>query len=163
MKVRNVSRHGEEQGELQMTPMIDIVFQLLIFFIMTLKIITPEGDFNIRMPAAAPREGLPAPDQLPPITIRLKATGSGGLANIQFGNRSLGGDFPRLRQSIIDIVGKDPGPGLLQSTEVELDCDYNLKYEYVVEAITAVSGYRTSDEKVHKLVEKIKFAPPRGS
>jgi len=162
MKVRNVSRHGDEQIELQMTPMIDIVFQLLIFFIMTLKIVSPEGDFNIKMPAAAPSEGLPEPDQLPPITVRLKATGSGKLSTIQFGNRSLGGDFPALRQAIIDMVGYDPGPGVLQSTEVELDCDYNLKYEYVMEAITAVSGYRKGDQ-VHKLVEKIKFAPPRGS
>ena len=162
MKVRNVSRHGQEEVELQMTPMIDIVFQLLIFFIMTLKIIAPEGDFNIRMPAAAPSEGLPEPDQLPPITVRLKATGSGRLATIQFGNRSLGGDFNALRTSVRDMVGDDPGPGVLESTEVELDCDYNLKYEYVVEAITAVSGY-VKDERVHKLVEKIKFAPPRGS
>ncbi len=33
-----------------MTPMIDVVFQLLIFFMLTLKIIAPEGDFNINMP-----------------------------------------------------------------------------------------------------------------
>ena len=44
--------------------------------------------------------------------------------------------------------------------EVELDCDYNLKYNYVVQAITAVSGYREGDQIV-KLVEKIKFSPPK--
>ena len=31
---------------LNMTPMIDIVFQLLSFFIFTLKITTQEGDFK---------------------------------------------------------------------------------------------------------------------
>jgi biopolymer transport protein ExbD len=31
--------------ELNMTPMIDIVFQLLIFFIMSFKIAAQEGDF----------------------------------------------------------------------------------------------------------------------
>ncbi|NQT37468.1 MAG: biopolymer transporter ExbD, partial [Planctomycetes bacterium] len=35
MKVRNANRRIDEKIELQMTPMIDIVFQLLIFFIMT--------------------------------------------------------------------------------------------------------------------------------
>lgn len=39
--------------ELMMTPMIDIVFQLLIFFIMSFKIAAQEGDFNIKMPLAA--------------------------------------------------------------------------------------------------------------
>ena len=33
-----------------MTPMIDMVFQLLIFFILTLNIVDPEGDFYLRLP-----------------------------------------------------------------------------------------------------------------
>lgn len=32
-----------------MTPMIDVVFQLLTFFMLTLKSVIPEGDFDIRM------------------------------------------------------------------------------------------------------------------
>jgi biopolymer transport protein ExbD len=147
--------------ELQMTPMIDIVFQLLVFFVMTFKIAAPEGDFNIRMPLVAPSEGIPEPEALPPITIRLSALSDGRLAGIQFGNRQLK-NFLELRERIIEVLGPDPGPSVIESTEVELDCDYHLRYEYVVEAITAVSGY--VDEKtgqVIKLVEKIKFAPPR--
>ena len=35
--------------------MIDIVFQLLIFFMLNLKIVAPEGNFNINMPIAAPQ------------------------------------------------------------------------------------------------------------
>ncbi len=49
-------RHGYtalDKVEMQMTPMIDIVFQLNIFFLFTFKIVLPEGDFNIRMPSAA--------------------------------------------------------------------------------------------------------------
>ena len=38
MKIRNTGGDGEKI-ELQMTPMIDIVFQLLVFFIMTFKIV----------------------------------------------------------------------------------------------------------------------------
>jgi hypothetical protein len=36
-----------------------------------------------------------------------------------------------------------------------------LKYEYVVDAVTAVSGYLSSDDQtVVRLIEKIRFAPP---
>jgi len=166
MRVRNIRRGTSEEIELQMTPMIDIVFQLLVFFIMTFKIVSPEGDFNIKMPLAAPSEGVPEPDQLPPITVRLTARGNGALNQIQFGNRVLGRDFKALRQAVRDMLGDEPGPSTLESTEVELDCDYNLRYENVIEAITAVSGYVVKEGpdkgRVVRVVEKIKFAPPRG-
>ena len=54
MKIRHTGR--EDKIQLQMTPMIDIVFQLLVFFIMTFKIILHEGDFNILMPLAPSSE-----------------------------------------------------------------------------------------------------------
>jgi len=160
MRVRNVKSSSEEV-ELQMTPMIDIVFQLLIFFIMTFKIASPEGDFNIKMPLAAPSQGIPEPYQLPPIKVRLTARSNGALNQIEFGNRGLGRDFGRLRQAVIDMLGDEPGPSVLENTEVELDCDYQLRYEYVIEAITAISGYVDPDGRIIKVVEKIKFAPPR--
>lgn len=160
MRVRNVQRSSEEI-ELQMTPMIDIVFQLLVFFIMTFKIAAPEGDFNIRMPLAAPSQGIPEPDALPPIRVRLTAGSGGGLGSIQFGTRPLR-NFEELRQEIIQMLGPNPGPSVVQNTEVELDCDYQLQYQFVIEAITAVSGYYDKEtDQVIKLVEKIKFAPPR--
>ena len=55
MKIRNTGRGDDGEVKLEMTPMIDIVFQLLVFFIMTFKIVSQEGDFNIKMPRAAPR------------------------------------------------------------------------------------------------------------
>lgn len=162
MRVRNVQRHGEEKIELQMTPMIDVVFQLLIFFILTFKIVAPEGDFNIKMPLAAPSEGLPDDNLLPPIKITLRAKPDGSLARIQFGERPLG-SFGQLHNEIREIVGDDSGPGsVAANTEVELDCDYQLKFENAMKAITAVSGYVDPDTGgIVKLIEKIKFSPPR--
>lgn len=165
MRVRNVQRRSGEEVELQMTPMIDIVFQLLVFFVMTFKIAAPEGDFNIKMPLQAPSSGPPIEQQLPPITVRLMARGDGSLSQIQFGNRVLQENgrpsFPLLRQAVRDMLGDEPGPAVLETTEVELDCDYQLRYEYVIEAITHVSGYVDPEGRVIKLIEKIKFAPPR--
>ncbi len=145
-----------------MTPMIDIVFQLLVFFIMTFKIVSLEGDFNIKMPLAAPSEGLPDEDKLPPMKVRLKASSSGDLAQISLNDNNFGVNFDSLHNYIISIIGDERGPGSVQETaEVELDCDYNLKYDGVIRAVTAVSGFVDDDGNIVKLVEKIKFAQPR--
>lgn len=159
MRVRNTERYKGEGVQLQMTPMIDIVFQLLIFFIMTFKIITPEGDFNIKMPRAAAEGQVDDPDAPQIIKVRLRANSNGSLRTIQFGDRSLGRDFGQLRASIITYVGDDPGEAMLEATEVEFDCDYNLRYEYVIDAITAVSGHINEQGHIVTLVEKIKFTP----
>jgi biopolymer transport protein ExbD len=152
---------SKEEGkvEMMMTPMIDIVFQLLTFFIMTFKIAAQEGDFNIKMPLAA-SGGMPEESSVP-MKIRLTANPGGQLAGIQMNDRSFAG-FPQLHQFIIGVIGSDRGPGSVQATaEVELDCDYDLRYEEVVNAVTSVSGYVGSDGQVVKLIEKLKFSPPR--
>jgi hypothetical protein len=67
-----------------------------------------------------------------------------------------------LQDEIVALIGTDRGPNSIQeNAEVELDCDFGLNYVHVIEAITAVSGYIGDDDTVIKLVEKIKFAPPR--
>jgi biopolymer transport protein ExbD len=158
MKVRNT--HKAEKIELQMTPMIDIVFQLLVFFIMTFKIVVPEGDFNIRMPVSAPAAGPPDPNQVPPIKIILKADGGGDLAGIQMNEKRLD-NFDQLRANLMSFVGTERGQGSIAETaEVELNCDYGLRYEYTMKAITAISGYKDGDSVV-KIIEKIKFSPPK--
>ena len=160
MRPRNSTSAGDDKIDLQMTPMIDIVFQLLIFFIMTFKIVAQEGDFSIKMPLK-PSAGPPNPNQMPPIQVRLTADASGELAGIHVGQRPLGRDFGALRAEVLGIIGNDRGPGsIAENTEVELDCDYNLNYEYVIEAITHVSGY-TQGGNVVKMIEKIKFARQR--
>jgi len=163
VKIRNVQRHGEEKIELQMTPMIDIVFQLLVFFVMTFKIAALEGDFSITMPQA-PSEGQPDPNQLPPIVVRLQAKEDGDLARAVLNAKTLSGDTwdIQLNSEIRAIVGDVPEKGAGGAEpEVELDCDYNLKYKYVIDAVTAVSGYKITvdgKEKIIPLVEKIRFS-----
>jgi len=144
---------------IDMTPMIDIVFQLLSFFCMTLRVANAEGDFNIKMPLAAPRAGTPDPNQLPPMKVRMRADGNGNLVDLVLNERSFSGPtrFKQLHNHIASLVGDG---SMAASAEVELDCDYNLKYSNVIEAITAVSGDVSPDGQVIKLVEKIKFAPP---
>jgi biopolymer transport protein ExbD len=146
---------------IDMTPMIDVVFQLLTFFVMTFKVVEQEGDFNVKMPLAAPRAGLPDDKLLPPFKLRLKASSNGGLAEISLNDKTFS-KLNDLRGHISSIIGDERGPGSIQTTaEVEIDADYELQYQNVMAAITAVSGMRGPDGVVTKLVEKIKFAPPR--
>jgi biopolymer transport protein ExbD len=155
----------KQQGDgvkIDMTPMIDVVFQLLTFFLMTFKISAQEGDFNVKMPLAAPRQGVPDPTQTPPLKLVMKAGGDGNLSSMTISNRSFG-NFQEFHDYVIGYVGDDRGPGSLQQTaELELDCDSNLKYENVIKAITAASGYLDDNQNVVRLIEKIKFSPPKG-
>ncbi len=161
MKIRHTTGSGDDKVELQMTPMIDIVFQLLVFFIMTFKIVSQEGDFNIKMPLSAPSEGLPDENALPPMKVRLRADANGNPAAIMLNEKAFS-DWGDLNNYMIGIIGNERGPGSVQDTaEVELDCDYSLRYEHVINAVTAVSGFVDDNGNIVKLVEKIKFAPPR--
>ena len=125
--------------ELQMTPMIDIVFQLNIFFLFTFKIILPEGDFNIRMPSAAAARATEISESLP-MTLVMKAGPNGELAELRLNGRSFGNRpdaFAQLHEQIRGAVNDAGGPGTASDLEVEIDADYDLNYEYVMRAITA--------------------------
>jgi biopolymer transport protein ExbD len=163
MRIRHSTAH-EDKIELQMTPMIDIVFQLLVFFIMTFKIVTPEGDFNIKMPLAS-SESIPQeePIESQTLVVRLLSGANGGLAGINLGQRTLPTSFDALRSEVINVVGTDAGPDqAADGYEVELDFDFDLRYEYVIAAIDAVTGYIDPDTGTAiKLIEKVKFANPR--
>lgn len=169
MKIRHVGSGEEEGVKLEMTPMIDIVFQLLVFFIMTFKIVTQEGDFNIKMPQAAPRAGSPQENFTPPLKVKLEANPNGTIANIVVqdlsGDISYGTDFKALRAHAQGYMGDERGPGSIQSeAEVEIDADYRLRYSETVRAITMLSGFHDESENLVKLFEKIKFKPqPEGA
>ena len=161
MKFRTV---GEESFEMdtQMAPMIDVVFLLLIFFLLTLRIIEPEGDFNINMPIGAPSPLQNDELNLPEFKIRLIANPDGSLKQMTVGQVSFGnGDdvFGRLNASVLKFIGGAGNP-ISKDVEVEIDADYNLNYEIVIRAVGACTGSIQNGEMV-RYVEKIKFAPAR--
>jgi biopolymer transport protein ExbD len=162
MKIRHIGT-TDEKIQLQMTPMIDIVFQLLIFFIMTFKIVAQEGDFNIKMPLAAQQAGLPEESPILTMHIRLRADASGKLlypGGIVVNGEVVFNTMDDLHNYVIGIVGGDE-PAARDDAEAELDCDYGLHYAHVIDAITAVSGYIDhATGQTQRLIEKIKFTPP---
>ncbi len=160
MKLAKAS--GLTKVEIPMAPMIDIVFQLLIFFMLNLKIVAPEGNFNINLPISAPANA--AQDvNLPEIKVGLRSDRDGNLTQLTLGGNNLGNDnaaFDRLNKEILNVIGR-PGNPLTKDVEVELDADFECQYKYVVKAISSCTGrLDRQTNQIARYIEKIKFAPP---
>lgn len=163
MKLRTRNPDGDKI-EMQMSSMIDVVFQLLIFFMLTLKIIEPEGDFDINMPLGAPAQSSVEPD-LPPLKVRMIADANGQLAQLTFNGRDMGRGsdaFQRLNLEVLKSVNalSAAGPGTVDKQEVEIDPDYALDYSNIIAAIGACSG-KMENKKMIRYISRIKFAPIR--
>ena len=66
-----------------------------------------------------------------------------------------------LNSEILKIIGR-PGNPLTKDVEVEIDADYNLSYDNVIQAISACTGsWNPRTQSLTRYVEKIKFAPPK--
>ena len=144
-------RRRLEKVAVNMTPMIDVVFQLMIFFMLTFNIIAPEGDFDVRMP-------LGKSSAEPPDDLQLAADEGGALAGISMNGEPVL-DFGDLRQRVASFVDVALESGAsLEDVELEIDCDYELNYINIIDAITAVSG-RLEDGQLIEMVKKISFVP----
>lgn len=163
MKLRSSGREAEKI-EPQMAPMIDVVFQLLIFFMLTLNIVEPEGDFSVNMPIT---DNSPATDNEPvyDIKVRLLANEDGSLKSIRMAQVDLGNGpnvFAGLNNEILKIIGRPNNP-ITKDMEVEIEADYNLHFEYTLKAVSACTGRLDSTgQHIIRYIEKIKFAPPVG-
>jgi len=142
-------RRPLEKPRINMTPMIDVVFLLLTFFVLTFKIIIPEGDFNIRMSQTGQVQGHEI--DIDSVQVRLIAHENGALSTIQLNGADIAAaNFELLRRLVSDISLANP------DLEVELFPDEHLRYEYVIRAITAVNG-EIHDGQIRKICDKIKF------
>ena len=166
MRFRN-TKSEREDIRLQMVPMIDIVFQLLVFFVLTFRPTVMEGDFNIRMPLAN-TQATPIDDLLDePVVVELKSdanrnlseitvTAAGNTVTWQRDEANPMGVFQSLNNFVIGLIPNAADPTASNELEAEIVSDYDLRYGETVKAIEAVSGYKDGDEIV-KLIEKIKF------
>ena len=153
-----------EEIEINMTSMIDIVFQLLVFFIMTFKVTAMEGDFSVKMPLASVSAEPSMDDEVPElIRVKLRAGEDGAINSITvdddrdvqtFGEGTM---YTDLTDYVETKLAGETNPEEGMATEVEFDIDYQLKYSYTVQAIESVSGRMLGDGSVKKLIQVIKF------
>ena len=161
-----LSSEPPEEIKLNMTAMIDIVFQLLVFFIMTFKVVALEGDFNVKMPLASQNADESMEEFPTVIYVTLTAGTNGNINNIVVDDEASYSDpkdmYKRLTSYVEGKIAAEGNPEKALETEVEFDISPELKYRYTVEGIGAVSGRVQPDGTVKKLIQKIKFKDSNG-
>jgi biopolymer transport protein ExbD len=140
---------------IDMTPMIDIVFQLLIFFVLTLRIAQPEGDFDMQMPPGRTADA--ATSEFPPLIVVLKCDEEGGLEGVSLNSEPLG-SLDQLHLRVSRLVADNPQ--LTAEGRVELRCDGDLAYEHTIAALGAVSATRHPDGSLTRLIERVNLLNP---
>jgi biopolymer transport protein ExbD len=160
-------RAVDQQRSLQLTAMIDIVFLLLVFFVMTFRVVAPEGDLALALPdrkSIGDDGGLLATDRV--LQIRLTADADEELSGIVLDNRPL---RPADGNSLIDALRARVRNAVEAPREVDTEvsavihCEPTLKYRFLLQAITAVSGYRDGPgpaASIIPLVDSVQLGAP---
>lgn len=150
-----------EKVDIQMTPMIDIVFQLMAFFLMTFQVAPVEADFALKLPRTdIPRGTVPTMPET--ILIRLKADQAGELAELRYsgdaptGRKPDAETFRRLRVFVEQRIGEARAAGQ-EEPEVKIAADDLLRYEHIIRTIDAVSAAPDEAGNVRPLARKITF------
>jgi biopolymer transport protein ExbD len=139
-----VRKRLPEDIEIPITPMLDMAFQLLTFFILTYRPAPTEVQFNMnllppapaaRMSAEPPPTDAAAPSDAPAalrtLTTTLRAGEGGGLASITLGENEVGADLDQLSAQLEQIL-HDPNLGFDQAL---LQVDPHLSYAALVGVI----------------------------
>ena len=117
---------------LNLVPMIDIVFLLLIFFLVGTRFITAEGVLPGRLPRQDAQQTLPVP--VPPIQINLASTDGDAPEITIAGRTARPADFEQLASMLAQIQSE---PGYDDQTPVVLQADETLAWDHVVNAYNA--------------------------
>jgi biopolymer transport protein ExbD len=139
MRIRTPSAPYISRIGINMTPMIDAVFLLLIFFMLTMRIVAPEGDLNTHIRRLSQSEAV-----RPGFVVRIRCTANsdGSLSQLYFGAEPLGSDtsscWERLSTRMFALTGGDDR--LAADLPVQIDPDPILAYEHTLHAISACTG-----------------------
>ncbi|MEE9368240.1 MAG: biopolymer transporter ExbD [Pontiella sp.] len=95
----NLSQHYEDAKlELQIAPLIDVVFLLLIYFMVTASLIKKEGDISFMLPANVAVEDM----QEIPVEVLIEITADG---SIQVEGMRFSYDDKTLDELVIQVAG----------------------------------------------------------
>ena len=141
-----------ENLKIDMTAMIDVTFQLLIFFMCTLQFKTTEGMLDCYLPkelgvfASPPKK---SPEE--PVYIKLIKEEGSKETSIYFGDQKLKGanKFEILFNNVNLIISKSPG------SPVVIDPDINVSFQDIISTLNIC---RKVQQEPHGKGLQIKFA-----
>lgn len=142
MRIR--SRSSRSTPYRNMSAMIDVVFLLLVFFMLTLQIAGPEGVHEV---SAQADHGPPDHIAIPPVHVGLKSAVDGSLTAVSLNGRALGRGESGLQslQREVQYLCEVLGPEASGKAKIIIKADYELKYEHSVRAMGICSSRRNSD------------------
>lgn len=144
-----------------MSAMIDIVFLLLVFFMLTLQIAIPEGVHEVKAQAEG---SVPDHMVIPEIRVQLEAKSDGSLATVTLNRRLLGQGQDGLRtlHNEVKRLCEVLGPENAREARIIIEADYDLKYEHSARALGACSKYRDDEGRLVALGPKVQIKTPKG-
>jgi biopolymer transport protein ExbD len=113
MKLRFQSKHPRRRYAISMTPLIDVIFLLMIFFLMTINFQKPEGVFDHRLPQLGKRTSENPTKDWETVKLRIRMTRASGELRIHLQERvlstyeDLGRYLDQLPPDILIIVEPD--------------------------------------------------------
>jgi biopolymer transport protein ExbD len=144
--------------DVPITPMLDMAFQLLTFFVLTYKPAPAEVQFGMKLLPAQPATSITAeapadkPSDNLPVSLRtlpttLRAGDGGSLAQIMVGETAIPSD-PKALEKELDKFFQDPN---LPFDQTVIKVDPRLKYAELVTVINAFSNAFKNAKKDPKL------------
>ena len=120
--------HKEETVEVNLTPLIDVVFLLLIFFMVSTTF-DRHAALKVSLPESSAKK---TQQQVEPVVLSIDATGNYFLNDRQIVNQSL----ETLKQALKRTIGDEEA---IRSAALVLRADANTPHQSVVRAMDAAS------------------------
>ena len=136
MKFRPVKRSKSGGGGLDLTPIVDVVFNLLIFFAVTLSFAATSGGINVKLPSASSAD----PVEKEEITVNLTEDGK-----LFYNDKSV--DLAGLAEKLKEVKNKE--------SIIIIRADSTVPHGKVVEVMDTVKT-----EGLSKIAIAVDQAPP---
>ena len=147
-----LKRRGSPGMGLRMTAMIDVIFLLLTFFVLTARFRQPESHLNVALPK--PAVGAPQPVSKGPLSIRIKAADNGCEVILAEADKII--LHPgAIDTNLAELSRRFPAVASsynLVEQGVELHCDNAVQWDYVVKVYDVL--YRLGAKKITFITEK---------
>lgn len=129
-----IRRRDTQTVEMQMGPMIDMVFLLLVFFMVTAKPIKPESDIDIGLPGTvAQEESVDIPDEQ---KIRIEPSGQVVLNDLPMDSPS-SKELPSLLRTLKRF--KESADANKSEALITIDADDEAKHQRIVDVLNVVA------------------------
>ena len=145
LAIRRLKHKNRGMVSLCITPMIDIIFLLLTFFVLTANFRVPEDFLSLKLPTTTSAQSIgiiePYRIDIAPAEGGCRIT-LGGSSSITINEISANEDLAVFAQSLLDSLGAQKRT---VSDPVEVSCDDNVKWDSLVKIYNIINAAGIED------------------